>query len=94
MAALREIVPAPMTSQQEADDLLREWQEQRRRGIAAEYSSNTKLKISDGGATIHSADPSFVFFVFLVSLREELRARSASVARVQSAPARSREGRR
>ncbi|NEU95658.1 hypothetical protein [Bradyrhizobium uaiense] len=71
-----------MTSQQQADELLREWQERRAHRIAPQCRSDTKGgKINHGGAIIRSAEPGFVLFVYLVALREELRVRAKSLPR-------------
>jgi hypothetical protein len=65
-----------MTTSQEADELLREWQE-RRRGIAPEC----REKINDGAAKIQCAEPGITLFIFLVSLRQELRTRAKPLPR-------------
>jgi hypothetical protein len=71
-----------MTSQEQADELLRDWQERRGRSIAPERPLDSKReKINDGGVTIKNVEAGIVLFVFLVSLREELRARKDAVTR-------------
>lgn len=62
------------TSQEEADELLCEWQEWCRRGIAK------REKINDGEATIQSIEAGFALFAFLVSSRKEIRARKVTLA--------------
>ncbi|WP_439925666.1 hypothetical protein [Nitrobacter sp. JJSN] len=80
------------TSQEEADELLREWQERRRSSIAAErrldelfrewqIAAERRLdlkrgKINDGEVTIRRVEVGFALFVWFASLREELRART------------------
>lgn len=77
------------TLQQEADELLREWQERRRRGadeLLREWQEwcrrgiAKREKINDGEATIQRIEAGFALFAFLVSSRKEIRARKVTRA--------------
>jgi hypothetical protein len=72
-----------MTSQQEADELLHQWQERRGRGVAPQCRLDTQGEINDRAAII---PPEFGVFIFLVSLREELRARKGTATRAKPLP--------
>jgi hypothetical protein len=64
-----------ITSQQEADELLREPQERYRRDVTPECCSDTTAqKINDGGLTIQQVERAFAVLACLASVREQLRA--------------------
>jgi hypothetical protein len=67
-----------MTSQQQADELLRERQGH---GIVPECRLDAKGEKINQGAAMIKCEPGFALFIYLVSLREELRVRAKPLPR-------------